>query len=302
MSRAYDISPLASQVCGAPYLLTGKRRASRPHGTPDWILVYTLRGGGLYQSTDKTLPPFVSHPGLIVLFPPGTGHTMEADGGFFDHLWLHFLARAHWLDMMDWQPHPIGLRVRFLPAGPIRRKIVSLFREVIACTMDSASDREHFAMNALEKLLLWCARVKDAAVPHQNDRPTEICMNYLAANATQKMTLDSLAHISGQSVSRLTMMFRRQTGLSPIQYLEQIRLERAMELLTRTTIQIARIAEQVGFEDPFYFSQRFRKHTGYSPREFRNKTNVPTSILRRPNLVLNPNDSSLLHHDSSAKG
>ncbi len=79
-----------------------------------------------------------------------------------------------------------------------------------------------------------------------------------------------------------------------MQYLEQRRLDRAMELLGRTSMSVKDIAGAVGFENPFYFTLRFRKHTGYSPRRFRGQTSQPATILRRPGLRLNPDDRKLI--------
>ena len=188
-----------------------------------------------------------------------------------------------------------------MPAGTMRKKVVSTFRRAIAHAAGTEPDREAFALHALEELLLYCARIHEKTdLPH-DDKPTQACLDHIAANLATPITLNSLAKLSGQSVSRLTQMFRQSTGLSPMQYLEQARLERAMGLLSRTDMQITLIAEQVGFNNPFYFSLRFRKHTGYSPRQFRSKTSEPVTIIRRPHVSLNPSDAGILKRPSSSE-
>ena len=73
----------------------------------------------------------------------------------------------------------------------------------------------------------------------------------------------------GLSTSRLAHLFREQSGQTPQQYLEGLRMQRATELLRRTGFSIKQIADAVGFESQFYFSQRFKARTHQSPSSFR---------------------------------
>jgi AraC family transcriptional regulator, arabinose operon regulatory protein len=83
---------------------------------------------------------------------------------------------------------------------------------------------------------------------------------------------DLVANACNLSVSRLAHLFRAQVGLSPMQFLERERLERAKSLLELTPRQVGEIAREVGFEDAFHFSKRFRRWTGSSPRAFRQQS------------------------------
>jgi AraC-like DNA-binding protein len=58
-------------------------------------------------------------------------------------------------------------------------------------------------------------------------------------------------------------------GVTPMQYLERVRLEQAEKLLRFGSLQIGEVARAVGYADPEYFANRFRRHSGHSPREFR---------------------------------
>ena len=73
----------------------------------------------------------------------------------------------------------------------------------------------------------------------------------------------------GASEDYLSRVFSRELSLSPWDYLNRYRIQRAKELLHRTNDSIRSIAHQVGFKDQAYFSRVFRKQTGSSPNEFR---------------------------------
>jgi AraC family transcriptional regulator of arabinose operon len=86
----------------------------------------------------------------------------------------------------------------------------------------------------------------------------------------EKIAIEALAEVVGLSSSRLSYLFKRQNGITPQQYFEQQRLERARQLLELTDLPVKAIAADVGFDNPFYFTLRFKRHLGESPREYRN--------------------------------
>ena len=75
----------------------------------------------------------------------------------------------------------------------------------------------------------------------------------------------------------LRALFQEKRGMSPKKYLNAIRLSEAKQLLGQTSLSVSEVAYAVGFTDPLYFSQFFRKGTGLSPREYRNSAEVADS-------------------------
>ena len=75
-----------------------------------------------------------------------------------------------------------------------------------------------------------------------------------------------------KSATRLSGgFFKEHTGLAPNQYLLEVRIRKARELLTNTTLTVTAIAEETGFKSSFYFSRFFKKRAGLSPRQYREK-------------------------------
>jgi AraC-like DNA-binding protein len=64
-------------------------------------------------------------------------------------------------------------------------------------------------------------------------------------------------------------MFRQYTGLAPAQYIAQLKIQKAKELLSITTKTVKEIALELGYESIDYFSTQFRKQTGQTPTQFR---------------------------------
>ena len=82
-------------------------------------------------------------------------------------------------------------------------------------------------------------------------------------------SIAELSRVAGLSRSRFTVLFTEQLKMSPQAYLEAARLGRAADLLRASHWSIAEIAEEVGYANPFYFSTRFRRYFGTSPRRYR---------------------------------
>ena len=87
--------------------------------------------------------------------------------------------------------------------------------------------------------------------------------------ADSELSLKSLAFQLGFSPSYLSVLIKKELGLPFQDYLIQERMKKAKLLLLTTDLKIYEIAEQVGFEDMNYFSQRFKQVVGLTPRQFK---------------------------------
>ena len=242
----------------------------RARGTDDWLLIATLRGGGRFGHAGGE---FVTGPGDLTLFTPGTRHDYGATGEGWELLWTHFHARPDWAPLLLWPEAAPGLKRLHLEEGEVRRKAFDRFEEAHALAtgaLPSAPGRRAaFALNALEAVLLWCdTRNPLSDVPRLDGR-VQAAMEFLTQHLAEPVPMDVLANACGLSPSRLAHLFRAQAGLTPQQYLEGQRMDRARRLLELTSRPVAAIAAEVGYENPFYFTLRFKRATGLSPREWR---------------------------------
>jgi AraC family transcriptional regulator of arabinose operon len=143
---------------------------------------------------------------------------------------------------------------------------------MIRLNAGSQSRGQVFGLNALEEVLLWCDAVNPRQASSQLDPRVRQAMDFLGAHATEPFSEERLAQAAGLSPSRLRHLFRAQTGSSPRRFQEEQRLRRARDLLALSRQTIGEIALELGFANPFYFTLRFKKQTGESPRAFRRRT------------------------------
>jgi two-component system response regulator YesN len=96
----------------------------------------------------------------------------------------------------------------------------------------------------------------------------ELIREYTNAHAAESLTLQSLCGHFGISQTYMSRLFRKYTGLSFINYLTSLRIEKAKGYLLNKNTIIKDAAALAGFNDQFYFSRVFRSVTGQSPSEY----------------------------------
>lgn len=94
---------------------------------------------------------------------------------------------------------------------------------------------------------------------------------YVKRHLTDKITVPMLAKLEGLSESRFYALFKEIMGVAPIEYVNDLRVERACNLLTSSLMSCSEIGESCGFYDNFYFSKIFKKKMGVTPTEYKKK-------------------------------
>jgi AraC family transcriptional regulator len=94
---------------------------------------------------------------------------------------------------------------------------------------------------------------------------------YVAANLGQDLSINELANLAHLSPYHFARFFKQSTGLSPHQYVLKRRIDEGKRLMRQTTLDLAEIAQQLGFRDQSHFTARFRKLTGVTPKRWRSR-------------------------------
>jgi AraC-like DNA-binding protein/ligand-binding sensor protein len=99
---------------------------------------------------------------------------------------------------------------------------------------------------------------------------------FIWENFTRKISLREIAAASGLSGSYFSTVFKEEMGENLSGYLNRLRMEKAVALLTETEIPLNEIAAICGFEDQSWFSKIFKKHTGLTPGKYREEGGIVT--------------------------
>ncbi|MEY2193713.1 response regulator [Neobacillus sp. BF23-41] len=97
----------------------------------------------------------------------------------------------------------------------------------------------------------------------------EKVLQYLEKTPLDQITLKDAAESVHMNPSYLSQLFKQQLNKKFVDYITELRIEESKRLLLKTTLRLAEIAERVGYSDLAYFSNNFKRITGFSPSEFR---------------------------------
>ena len=103
----------------------------------------------------------------------------------------------------------------------------------------------------------------------QIDRRITVARDYLEQHYQAPVSLQQVAGLAGLSPRQLSELFRRQLGMTPQQYLIEIRMQQAWQLLEQGNRTVQQVADAVGYSSLAAFSDRFRKHFDITPSYFR---------------------------------
>jgi AraC-like DNA-binding protein len=236
--------------------------------THDYFELWYLDRGPVYVLVDGN--GFTAQTGDFFLFFPGKEHFFWAAAGTAPNL-----ALAHFY-LPGWATNfPEFSRFQGAPcrATPHMRDLV---REMLAA-WDETSDRGKMlaAVHLAEFLLL----VPDAAAG-RDVRPSrrvtenghallaELAERFLAEHLAEPLKAASVAAALAVGESTLRHAFKRTTGKTIVDHLEELRSVRAKELLRESGLTVTQIAARVGYPTIYSFSRAFKRLTGMSPSEY----------------------------------
>lgn len=103
----------------------------------------------------------------------------------------------------------------------------------------------------------------------KNQKVVDEAKNIISMEYASDISLESIAKRLYISSCYLSSIFSQEAGITFKDYLIRVRIEKAKELLKEPSAKIYEVAEDVGYSDPHYFSQLFKKYTGFTPAQYR---------------------------------
>ena len=115
----------------------------------------------------------------------------------------------------------------------------------------------HRCEDMLENLAAW-PDVRHANIIHR-------CIQHIGAGYQERLTLEDTARMVCLSPDYLSRIFRQETGISFHQYLNNVRITKAKELIRTTALRLTDISQMVGYDDQSYFTKVFKRTAGSLP-------------------------------------
>ena len=254
--------------------------------TYDHRLFYIVSGTAIIRIYDKEIS--VSH-GHVLYWMSGTPYNILPTGQSD----LQLIA----IDFDFTQNH--STTIQYLPVTPLQEYVVDKRMEVLQFTdapvmnhpihlsnvpeiasylqmmlRETASPNAFGSaqLSALMRIVLIAIyrEVSSHQVQKQKTGLKDI-LAYVHLHYAEALTNQKLAALFGYHPNYISQLIRNQTGVSLHQYLLQLRIRKALHLLQTTDLPIYKIACEVGFQNPSYFSQYFKQCTGYPPNAIRNE-------------------------------
>lgn len=126
-----------------------------------------------------------------------------------------------------------------------------------------------------ELLILIYRYMNDSYLSINKNETLKKAIEFIQDNYTNEMSIEKVAHVVGVSDGYLRRLFARHLNISPIDYYNQIRVNKSIELLRVTDLSIKEVCFRCGFKSPQYFSRVFKNQVGVPPSELlKNRPNV----------------------------
>jgi AraC-like DNA-binding protein len=150
--------------------------------------------------------------------------------------------------------------------------VEDIIRQMQAEIMGSASGANAAIFGYLVALIVFISRqYSTQATSYKRKGLLRLgkLIGLLEKDYAKEWNLDKLARLSGMSKNNLLLVFKDATGQSPIDFLLNLRLRKAAEMLLNSDCNISETALNTGFHDSNYFTRQFRKKFGRPPRQYR---------------------------------
>jgi len=237
-------------------ILVGKSRGVLQragwHNHDDWEIVIPTSGSGTVKTETESVP---FSAGMLYVMPPGTNHCVESESGFTD---MYILVGFP------------GLRADRITVVRASADLIALANIVL----DAYRNREYGRRSALDQAVaLIIQLISDDAKESCSDFRILEIRDYLAGNIeNQNLDMNILSQHFGYHKDYIRRRFQQYFGMTPMAYLDRLRLSQAKDLLVQMPMySVETVGMLCGFSDRFYFSRFFKKHTGIAPADFRSR-------------------------------
>ena len=235
----------------------------------EYQMLYVVEGSGVFHS-HNVKEAKLSEGDIFLLFPDEWHSYHPSAKTGWKKYWIGF--RGYIMDDR--------VRAAFLsPTKPIYHvgyspEIVHLYKQAYDTAFEEAAYSQQLLAGIVNHLLgLMYMKERNIVLMNRNQSHVDMIARArmrIRESLENPITIQQIAEDIGVSYSSFRKLFKEHTGFSPATYQQDLRLQRAKELLSTTDMSIKEIAYRLNFESPDYFSAKFKQKTGRKPSELRN--------------------------------
>lgn len=219
------------------------------HSHNCWEIVIPVSGGGVVETKTEKVS-FCKN--CVYIIPPNVTHFLYSKESFAD-IYIH-------TDFLNLNENKITAIYNIAEMPFLGELIYNYYLK-----------KEQGRYGSMEYTLELILKI---IYEHMNDDKSNLTLNirnYLIDNISNfDLSMKNLSKKFGYNGDYIRRIFKVNFKLTPMEYLSNLRINRAKELLRNMSVyRIEEIAHACGFQDPFYFSRFFKKHTGISPKSFK---------------------------------
>ncbi len=252
--------------------------------SPFLRIYYVEEGEAQVQLADGTVHTLT--PGHLYMIPPFTQHTDRCNGTFI-HYYIHVLDQT----IAGQNIYEQNLFPFEVPADDdtlrLIRRLMALNPDFeLRQTLPSSYDNRQYTNEAVNRFMqqspatqyesqaiqmMLISRFYRHATPQRPASDTRLLkvQRYIRQNLSRPLPLDELAEQASLCKDSLIRLFKRELGVTPVEYMLNKRVEQAQILLLTQRISIKEIALKLGFYHQSYFSSQFKAVTGMTPLQYR---------------------------------
>lgn len=221
----------------------------------------SVRKGTLHFEFDNMLIDVKE--GEFIIIPPETPVKFGNSGSLLNYFWLQFTGWQ--AKMLLESTHLMEKTVYQITMPDETEKIITdIFNEFII-------HDEFFHIRTAAMLAEFFVIV--ARNVHMQNKALMKSVEYIHKNYDKKLSITMLAETEHISVSHYRAIFKERLGISPTEYITNLRLNVACHYLTNTAYSIAEISQKTGYSDPLYFSRIFKEKIGVTASDYRKRNN-----------------------------
>lgn len=248
-------------------------------------IYYIVEGSAQLLIDDTTLS---LEPGCIYVVPPFVTHTTRCNSRFV-HYYIH-LYEEYMSGNWSFNKYELPYRVpSFQSDKAYFERLIEINPHMsLAESNPDTYDNRHTLMQSVRNnkmrsdslrmesrglLYIILSHYLAQATPKEQsiDPRIDDSLTYITDHLTDRLTVEQLASLSCVTPEYYIRLFRRYLYTTPMDYINNKRMERAQLLLLTTDTSVKTLSSQLGYTDPCYFNRVFKRTTGMTPRQYRSE-------------------------------